>query len=409
MMKRIWLNWLLLGMLACAEEAETRKWTDTSGRSFDGSLVSATADAVEVKRADGKTFTISRAKLSKEDNAYLDQQKAKPAAPVAEAKMAAGEHIAPGWAPRLAGYSNPNPDFTSPWPNDTKVLDEPKIDIITESESDKSYVYESPHFRFESNCQLRPSLVAKFAMMFEACYEAHKAIPLNNRRTRATQAPKFIARIFETKEQYHKAGGPQGSAGVYMSGPDAFMVYLEALGVKKVGSGYMFDYSGDFHTVYHEVTHLVWADTMDLAGMWMTEGFAEYMASAPYSNGRFSFNRIDRALLEYATAYGKKSNGGRALGEEFSMPHLKEFMTWDQPKFYSGDANKHYGYGLLLTYFFANLDGDCKKFRECFKAAQQGKSEEEARQILLGGRSYEQLETEFAAAMRKKGIKVKFE
>jgi hypothetical protein len=84
-------------------------------------------------------------------------------------------------------------------------------------------------------------------------------------------------------------------------------------------------------------------------------------------------------------------------------------MAMDQPEFYK-KMNFNYGCGLLLVYYFAELDGerDGKLLRDCFKAMHDGARGEDARKVLLNGRTYEQLETEFALAMRKAGAKITF-
>jgi hypothetical protein len=116
--------------------------------------------------------------------------------------------------------------------------------------------------------------------------------------------------------------------------------------------------------------------------------------------------------MAYATGFGKKDHGGRDLGKDITYPHLEEIMAWDQPKFYS-NGNKNYGLGLLLVNYFVLMDGDGDKvgenFKKCIQACQDGKSEAEARQVLLAGRTYDQLEKDFASAMRKKGIKITYE
>ncbi|BCU77770.1 SHD1 domain-containing protein [Luteolibacter sp. LG18] len=399
----------LIPSFAGADEAP-RKWTDTTGRSFEGSYVSATDAKVTIKRADGKVFEVERARLSKDDQDYLAT--AAKSAPATSAPTAAKPQFIPGdyRAQMLAGYEGTSPNFNAPWPKDAGIDKEPEITTVEENAGEKRFIYESPHFRFESNVVLRPSLVAKVAMMFEACYQTHHDLPFNNRRTRSPKAPKLRAYLFETMAEYHTAGGPSGSSGVYMGGEDKFLVPLEGLGVKKVGSGYMFDYSGNFHTVYHEITHQLWADLGDYAGIWMIEGFAEFVASAPYSNGKFSFIKQPSYALEYATGFGKKDEGGRGLGKEFSMPHLEQIMNWSQPQFYQ-NGNKNYGLGMLLVYYFILLDGDGTgaKFKDCIKASQEGKSREEALKVLLSGRSYADLEKEVSTAFKKKGIKISFE
>ena len=388
--------------LGNAEET-SRTWTDVTGRSFEGTFLSATPTKISIRRNDGKTFEVERTRLSAADLDYVTKH---PTA--APATSAAGKEPAPD-GPMLAGYDG-TANFDAPWPDNPGVDQEPAITTVEENTEAKRFIYESPHFRFQSNVLLRPSLLQKVALMFEGTYQMHHDLPLNNRRTRSPKAGKLKARLFETADQYRAAGGPPGSAGVYKGGDDEFMVYLEGLGVQKVGSGYMFDYKGNFHTVYHELTHQLWADLGGYAGTWMVEGFAEYIGSAPFSNGRFSFIKQPRYALEYATGYGKKDQGGRALGNDITMPKLSKLMTMSQAEFYS-DGNKNYGLGLLLTYYFILLDGDgdAKLFKDCVKALQAGKSEEDARKVLLNGRSYDDLEKSVSTAFRRKGIKIAFQ
>lgn len=400
-----WLALLALISVPAFAEETSRTWTDVSGRSFEGTFLSATPTKISIRRSDGKTFEVDRARLSAPDLDYVAKRNATPpggtSAPANESNPD---------EPMLAGYDGSTANFNAPWPDNPGVDQESPITVIEENVEKKQFIYESPHFRFQSNVLLRPSLLQKVALMFEGTYRMNHDLPLNNRRTRSPKAAKLKARLFETAAEYHAAGGPPGSAGVYKGGDDEFMVYLEGLGVQKVGSGYMFDYKGDFHTVYHELTHQLWADLGGYAGIWMIEGFAEFVACAPFSNGRFSFIKQPRYALEYATGYGKKDQGGRALGDDITMPKLSKLMTMSQAEFYT-DGNKNYGLGLLLTYYFILLDGDgdAKLFKDCIKALQAGKSEEEARKVLLNGRSYEDLEKSVATAFRRKGIKIAFQ
>jgi hypothetical protein len=91
------------------------------------------------------------------------------------------------------------------------------------------------------------------------------------------------------------------------------------------------------------------------------------------------------------------------------MPRPEKFMTMDQPEFYK-NMNSNYGCGLLLIYYFAELDGarDGKLLRDCFKAMHDGARGEEARKVLLNGRTYDELQAQFAVAMRKCGAKITF-
>lgn len=389
----------VLGVLAglvCGQVGELRTWTARDGRTLQGALVSVAEGKVRIKRADGKEFDLALESLSD-----ADQQLARDFARRAPKPIAGGV---------LAGYDPSKADFTSQWPRDVTVPADTEITVIEENDETRRYVYESVHFRFESDAKLRSLLVSKLATMFEAAFAAHREVPLGNRRTRATGTGKFKAILFEKEEDYHKAGGPANSAGVYLGRTDTFMVPLENLGVRKSGNSYTYDAKGDFHTLFHEITHQLWADYGPMAGTWMVEGFAEYMALMPFRGNRITLTQGRQEVPDFATAYGRDGGGGRALGEAIKMPRLERFMAMDQPEFYK-NMNFNYACGLLLFYYFAEQDGGPggKQLRECFKAMHNGASEEEARKVLLKGRSYEQLEREFAAGMHRVGIKVSFQ
>ncbi|MGC4016841.1 MAG: SHD1 domain-containing protein [Luteolibacter sp.] len=186
----------LLPVLALADEP-VRKWTDATGRSFEGSYVSATDAKVTIKRADGKVFEVERTRLSKEDQDYLTTA-AKSSTPTASAGATPKFDPLDYRAHMLDGYDGSAPNFKAPWPKDAGVDKEPEITTIEENTGEKRYIYESPHFRFESNVGLTRNLISKVALMFEACYQMHHDIPLNNRRTRSPKAPKLKAFLFET-------------------------------------------------------------------------------------------------------------------------------------------------------------------------------------------------------------------
>lgn len=310
----------------------------------------------------------------------------------------------------LDGYDPSSANFNSPWPVTSALKGAVAARTIEETPSASRFIYESFHFRIQSDVAIRPADLTRIATLLEGCSRVHHELPLNNRRTRSPAAPKLKVRLFETLEKYKQSGAPPGTVGAYLGKSDELAVPLESIGLKPSGSGYSFDPNSDFHVLFHEITHLLWADLGPCAGTWMSEGFAEYMGCLAYRDGRFSLAQLPNSVLTFATAHGEKgSNGGRALGTEFVMPHLSELMTLSQEAFYK-NPNANYGYGLLLVHYFLLSDGkgDGAKFKACIKALQSGQSAEEARKILLGEGSYERLEKSFAAAMLNKGIRVSF-
>ncbi len=310
----------------------------------------------------------------------------------------------------LDGYDPATANFSSPWPATAGVKGEAITKMIEETPTSPRFIYESFHFRIQSDIAIQPADLTRIATLLEACFQAHHDIPLNNRRTRSPGAPKLKVRLFETLEKYSQSGAPPGTVGAYLGRSDELAIPLESIGLKKSGSSYTFDPNSDFHVLFHEITHLLWADLGPCVGTWMSEGFAEYMGCLAYRDGRFSFAQLPSSVLIFATAHGEKgSNGGRALGKEFIMPRLSELMTSSQEAFYK-NPNNNYGYGLLLVHYFLLADGkgDGAKFKACIKALQSGQSAEEARKTLLGEGGYEGLEKSFAAAMLKKGIQIGF-
>lgn len=63
---------LLLAPLLSFSETE-RTWTSTSGKTFSGTLNSATKDSANVRRSDGRSFDIPLASLSEADKKYIAQ------------------------------------------------------------------------------------------------------------------------------------------------------------------------------------------------------------------------------------------------------------------------------------------------------------------------------------------------
>lgn len=63
------ITFLLL--FATTLHAETRTWTSSEGKSFEGEMQSATETTVKVRRADGRTFDIPLDKLSEGDRMFV--------------------------------------------------------------------------------------------------------------------------------------------------------------------------------------------------------------------------------------------------------------------------------------------------------------------------------------------------
>ena len=68
---RLMLLSTFLGVPALFSAESARTWTSTEGKSFAGTLTSATNDTASVRRSDGRTFDVPLANLSEGDRQYV--------------------------------------------------------------------------------------------------------------------------------------------------------------------------------------------------------------------------------------------------------------------------------------------------------------------------------------------------
>lgn len=378
-------------LLCCSASLEARQWTDVEGRTLQAEFVSAGADDVTVRLPDGRTASLPITRLSEEDRQFV--------------RMALKSHKA-----AKGGVDEPL-NFDAPWPSDVRLAGDPQIRTVLEDKENRKFVYESAHFRFVSDVRLSKQVVRSFSVMFECTYEYCRALPLAISGGVRTDGL-FQILLFEKKEDYFKAGGPRGSAGVFATGLHAVMVPLESLGVRKVGNGYMLDRNASNRVLVHELTHQLTPleYLQNGANAWFIEGLAEYVAATPYRPGVFRVKSNFDDIVEYATGYAKDDKQGRAMGREFSAPPLRKFMLMSYRDFTGNNANFNYGFGLLLTTYFFHLDGKGTGdgIKGFLKAIRSGKSGAKAMESLLAGRTFEQLQEDFAKAWKRKGLKITF-
>jgi hypothetical protein len=302
------------------------------------------------------------------------------------------------------------PNFDNPWPDNTKFSEDPEITTVEENVATKSFIYESTNYRYICDVRLTKTVVKGFAVMFEATHLYCRTLPLAFDGGTKVDG-KFKIMLFEKLSDYVTAGGPPESAGVFLGGEDVVLVPLASLGVKPMGSSYTLDRDKSSKVIPHELTHQLSPEPyFELGAMgWFSEGIAEYIAITPYRTGSFNVRANQRPIIEYVTRYGSKNMGGRALGKKINMPPLKTFMLQSYSHF-KETGQLSYGCSLLLTNYFLHMDGDgdAKRTKAFLKALRSGKKGQEAIDVLLDGRTFEQLQKEFVKAYDSKGIDFTF-
>lgn len=352
-------------------------------------MVRLDGQTVILKLKDGREVPYPLAKLCAADGKYIEANKTLSPPVAADGKAL---------------------NFDAPWPDLIKFSEDPEINTVEEDAGKKRFVYESANYRYVCDVRLAKSVVKGFAVMFEATHLYCRTLPLAFDGGVKTDG-KYQILLFEKTEDYTTAGGPAGSAGVFIGSKSAVLVPLTSLGVKPVGSSYMLDRDKSSNTIPHELTHQLSPGDYFAEGAmgWFSEGIAEYVANTPYRSGAFNVRGNQKAILEYVTGYGTKDQGGRALGSKIQMPPLKTFMLQSYASFQE-QPQVGYGCGLLLTDYFLHMDGagDGKRLKNFLKALRDGKEGEEVLKVLLDGRTFEKLQEDFTKALSRKGVDFTF-
>lgn len=375
--------------LLFAESPVSRVWTNTAGRTLEGILLEPTSDSVKVKLKTGATVTLPLATLSKADQDYVEAQK----------KTAESAKSAPKPGEMQTGTK---------WPDKVILKELPEITIVEENDDTKSYIYMSPHYEFRAPAKLGGAVVKEFARIFEATYQANWALPLDFKPEPEEGRERFLCQIFEEYKDYVKAGGVEGSAGVYNPASDSILVPLKSLGVKFFGKKLVLERGDDNSTLIHEITHQMMNHWNAKLPVWYIEGSAEYVAMAKYERGNMSFTNPGRNFSEFLKSRGSD-------GKSWEMVPLEKLMTMDHATWAGaisgsgGVANRNYGSAAALTFYFYHLDdkGDATHVVEFIKGIGKGDNAiKGVAQNLLRERSYDQLTEEFEKSMRKQGVKI---
>lgn len=299
-------------------------------------------------------------------------------------------------------------EMPAEWPTSVAVDLDFEVTVVKEDSENKVFLYRTPHFEFKSDSKLRASLVRGFSRIFEATYTAIHALPLPFQAVPPEDG--FSTELFESESDYFLAGGPAGSAGVFISrrGFGKILIPLENLGVKKVGKGYSFDNKATNSTLKHELTHQICGAAGFRLPTWCSEGLAEFIAGAKYRNGRYNFNGIGGQLREHL----KKRKGvwkSKHVAESVKRMMNISQREWNAGLTGGGSTNNYATAAMIVAYFNIWDEGDGIHIRNYLIDLKNGVEELAARnEHLLRGRSYEELEDDIAKGWRKEGLKLEF-
>jgi len=348
---------ILLSPCVFAQDASSRPWKDVQGRVIQAAFVSATADTVTLRMADGKEHQIPLARLSAEDQAFVKSQAKTPAS-------AAPPVTAQGVTPAVTAASlNRLPVEKRVWPEIVQVPTKSiEIELSEESPAARKFVYVSESFQFTSQAKLGKNIMMEVARTFEATKSLVSSLPWGVVCRPPEGFERYQAALYETRRDYVAAGGPENSGGVYMTGDKVFRVPFPSIGLKLVGKTYAKDADYDGGTLIHEITHQVMDEYLTFLPVWVIEGTAEYTEMIPYNAGKFRAEAHKTGFKDYVQEMQKR---GLAL----DIGNLETHMTMNRAA-WSGIADSSsqkmgqlYLRSALVVYFLCHLDGDKKGTR----------------------------------------------
>lgn len=432
------IGWCSLAPNASAgKPAEMRTWTDAQGRTMQASLAGIEGDQVLFLMASGQTIKFAISRLSPSDQDFIKKNTAATPSPAP----------APGGSVPAtpAGVTARVPIEQRVWPKEVEVPARSiEIAVVTEKPEEKNCVYQSEAFSFHSEEKLAGSVMKEIARTFEATRTLLQTLPWAIDPKPPVDVGRFQAKFYASRQSYIAAGGPEESGGVYMSSDRTFRIPFQSLGLKLLGKTWAKDdgYSND--TIIHEITHQLMHDYLAFLPTWVIEGTAEYTEMLPYKAGRFRAAAHESGFKEYLQHAEQRGVG---LSDIDVAGHLMMKRTdWNAQSLSGGIAQfRLYFASCVMVYYFCHLDGDGKGTRflkyldkvaeareawnaffanplvkvdkesgryswnpDLVKAPAFKQNEDfgfEQLQILMDGRTPQQLEADMKAGFKKIGIK----
>jgi len=323
---------LAMASTALAEPPAPRTWTNASGKTLNATFAGIDGNAVQLRMTDsGKVFAVPINTLSADDQVYIREM-------------------------RDQGYGVK----ADRWPAELRPMMNFTPAIVAAPDGLKAY--ETPHYRFVSDVELAPSLIKEYSTAFEGTFHALKMLPLKLNPSPPADEGRFEVRLFRSRQEYLRSGGPEGSGGVYMTTNQRILVPLESLGVRDQGNKVAIDRRrGDSSTLVHEITHQVMHEWLEVLPIWFVEGIAEYMSAVPLKDGQFTFRDIDRGLTDYlANGYRIEKNSKGIYNVDLALPGDLMSLShrdWNAAVASGNLAGLNYRSAMLLIYYFIHLDG----------------------------------------------------
>lgn len=366
---RVYVSIIFVILLAMALPLSGRTWTDVDRRELEAAIQKISDHSVIVLReSDQRRLTLPLDRLCEEDQNYV------------------------------LAWGDLQRNLQQRWPNSIRAPSfEVEPTIVVEDER-TLYSYATTHFRFRSDAELSTRLIRHFASIFEIVYAAGQQIPLTIKSLSASQT--YSVRIFESDSDYKAAGGLLGSVGAYSFEREEVLVPLSSLAVTDESGVYSPESNPDYPTLIHEVTHCVTSDWREYVPVWVFEGLARYMEVVPHTREHLNFDGLKPRIAVWKSGNGTYDDV-TVIDFEFILGC--SYKQWNNTFYNNPDyLRAQYTSAMVLVQYFLDLDSSKgARFKHYLFELSQGIAEEEALEVLLDGRSYEDLLRDITDAYKR--------
>lgn len=313
---------VLLGFLGLAIvlPVGARTWTDVKGRKIEAEFVSQTAEAVLLKLKNGKEVAVPVINLSRADLAFLIEKKTD--APTQgegdmEKKDEAGEKT--GALPIGAA----DPAWDKPVPREA-VLKAP-LEIQEEKKGDLLQL-SSSNFRIIADGRLSSKAVEAMLEACELTFIYCESLPFGLANRFTPVEGKYEIHTTGEKEDWVKAGGPEGSRSTFHPNTGQLDVCLELFGLSSGGRGGDDGISLLASQMILHVGRCMIPEVYDRNfGDWFKEGLPNLLNMGIYEKGRLDYSKVLSATKDLLL--GKGRSGQKAIfKKEVEMPKIPELI-----------------------------------------------------------------------------------
>jgi hypothetical protein len=323
-----WRFGALLALAATCSATETRTWTTRAGDTFAAQIV-----ACDAMRA---TFDVTG--------------RGKAVVPL-DALSASDIEFVRRWRTETPGAPLIDPGCLPPWPTQA-IAENVSVQSVENGVAGDLFTWESAHFRIGADARLPLGIVRDLAIVLESTRQVVLATPLGLHP--GGERRKYRVRLFSNAPDYAQAGGPTGSGG-FFTGRE-MLVLLPNLGIKPGANGLTAEHAKHLFVLKHEVTHQLLRPWGWVLPAWLDEGFAECVASWPYTQGRYSLQNLDAALHDYLLKWRRRPDQ-RTL-RIVAPPALMNLSGEDwRSQVAAQTAYDYYNSAALLTHYFLRHDG----------------------------------------------------